>query len=319
MRRPSLAFRRSSIVPPRYLGYRRRRSKCLRFSCGILTCPLGFHPVSPLDSNERETDQVVRLKALLAFAGTLACFACSSTPSPDALQATLVKHPEILYAAVRAHPAEFVKVLNAAAQQSQGELAAQSAENEKARIDADFKNPKIPSLDGHVMLGSSDAPVTIVEYADFQCPYCRAERATVEEVLKEYPGKVRLVIKQTPLDFHPHAMGAALMFEAVALQGSMPALKFYDALYENQERLKEGDSFLQFAAGKAGADVQRAIRDAKSGAAKALIDADVDEARKFGFNGTPAFLINGVSLEGAYPRSAFEAIINRQLAALGVQ
>jgi protein-disulfide isomerase len=231
----------------------------------------------------------------------------------------LVQHPEVLYAAVRAHPREFIQVLNAAAQQSKGELAAQSAQDARARTDEEFRNPKVPSLAGHVVLGEPNAPITIVEYADFQCPYCRAERATVEDVLKEYSGKVKLVIKQTPLDIHPQAMDAALMFEAVALQGSRPALRFYDELYQNQGRLGEGGSFLQSAAKKAGADVSRAIRDAKSDSARAMIKADMDEAQRFGFSGTPGFLINGVSLEGAYPRSAFEEIINRHLAALGAQ
>jgi protein-disulfide isomerase len=261
----------------------------------------------------------VRLLALLTLAGALTSIACSSSPSPEALQATLVQHPEILYAVVRAHPKEFITVLNAAAQDSKGALAAQSLENERARIDAEFRSPKVPALAGHVVLGAADAPITIVEYADFQCPYCRAERATVEEVLKEYAGKVKLVIKQTPLDIHPQAMGAALMFEAVALQGSMPALRFYDELYAHQERLKEGDSFLRAAARKAGADVTRAARDAKGDSARALIDMDLAEAQKFGFEGTPGFLINGVSLEGAYPLSAFEQIINRHLVALGIQ
>jgi protein-disulfide isomerase len=256
---------------------------------------------------------------LLALASSLATVACSSSPSPEALQATLVQHPEVIYAAVRAHPKEFIQVLNAAAQQSKGELAAQSAKDDRARIDAEFINPKVPSLAGHVVLGEPSAPITIVEYADFQCPYCRAERATVEEILKEYGPKVKLVIKQTPLDIHPQAMGAALMFEAVALQGSMQALRFYDELYENQGRLKEGDTFLRAAAKKAGADVPRALRDAKSDSARAVIKADMDEAQRFGFSGTPGFLINGVSLEGAYPRSAFEEIINRHLAALGAQ
>jgi len=275
-------------------------------------------PAADHATKKKETVQDVRLH-VVALASTLASIACSSSPSPEALQATLVEHPEVLYAAVRAHPKEFIKVLNDAAQQSQGETAAQSTKDEQARIDAEFLNPKVPALAGHVALGPRDAPITIVEYADFQCPYCLAARSTVEEVLKEYKGKVKFVIKQTPLDIHPQAMGAALMYEAVAFQGSMPALRFYDELYANQARLKEGDSFLQAAARTAGADVARAVRDAKSDSARALIKADLDEAQRFGFNGTPGFLINGVSLEGAYPRSAFEAIINRHLSALGVQ
>jgi protein-disulfide isomerase len=261
----------------------------------------------------------VRPIPVSVIACALAIAACSRPPSPDELQATLVKHPEILYAVVRAHPAEFIGVLSTAAQQSKAQLAAQSADNEKNRIDAEFSNPKNPSLIGHVVLGPASAPVTIVEYVDFQCPYCRAERTTVEEVLKEYAGKVKLVIKQTPLDIHPQAMGAALMYEAVALQGSMPALRFYDELYSNQERLKEGDAFLNAAARKAGADVARAVRDAQGDSARAIIKADLAEAQRFGFSGTPGFLINGVSLEGAYPRAAFEQIINRHLAVLGAQ
>jgi protein-disulfide isomerase len=287
------------------------------FSCAPFPWLLGL-PFAQTGKN-RGTIRDVRLLPSLALAGALTSIACSSSPSPEALQATLVQHPEILYAVVRAHPKEFITVLNTAAQESKGELAAQSKANERARLDAEFRNPKIPSVSGHVVLGVANAPITIVEYADFQCPYCRAERATLEEVLKEYAGKVRLVIKQTPLDIHPQAMGAALMFEAVALQGSMPALRFYDEVYAHQERLKEGDSFLRAAAGKAGADVPRAVRDAKGDSARTLIKADLDEASRFGFNGTPGFLINGVSLEGAYPRSAFEEIINRHLVALGLQ
>jgi protein-disulfide isomerase len=253
------------------------------------------------------------------IASLLLLSACSSSPSPEQLQETLVKHPEILYSVVRAHPQEFIRVLNSAALASRDAQAESDAKAFQAKIDSEFANPKHPALAGHVSLGPENAPITLVEYADFQCPYCRAERETVAEILREYAGKIRFVVKQMPLDSHPQAMSAALMFEAVAQQGSTPAIRYFDAMYTEQDRLGEGRAFLEDAARRAGADVQQARRDAASDAISARVLADLDEARRFGFNGTPGFLINGVALEGAYPKTAFEQIINRQLAALGVR
>jgi protein-disulfide isomerase len=251
-------------------------------------------------------------------AAILLLVSCSSSPTPEQLQETLVKHPEVLYAVVRAHPQEFISVLNSAALASRDAQAQGDARAFQARIDSEFADPKHPVLAGHVSLGPENAPITLVEYADFQCPYCRAERETVTEILREYAGKIRFVIKQMPLDSHPQAMRAALMFEAVAQQGSTPALKYFDTMYAEQDRLGEGRAFLEQAARRAGADVPQTTRDAASEGIRTRVLADLDEARRFGFNGTPGFLINGVALEGAYPKTTFEQIINRQLAALGV-
>jgi len=257
---------------------------------------------------------------LLLFASSLsAVVSCTTEPSPQQLQAVLVAHPEVLYAVVRAHPAEFVAVLNKASEASQLERQANATQAEARRIDENFAQPKTPDLADHVALGVADAPVTMVEYADFECPFCRAVQPTIEAVLQKYRGKVRLVIKQTPLDAHPRAMPAALMFEAVAHQGTGPALRFYDELYANQDRLKlDGDRFLVAAVRHAGANATLAVRDAQSSASRAAVARDLDEFKRFGFTGTPGFLINGVSLEGSVPESAFDQIIDRELTALHI-
>jgi len=102
----------------------------------------------------------------------------------------------------------------------------------------------------------------------------------------------------------------------VAMQDASKAPKFYDIMYDHQERLvAEGDRFLDETVRSLGLDTARARRDAASETVAARISADVAEAQRFGISGTPGFLVNGVLLEGAYPVETFASIIDRQLAA----
>ncbi len=233
-------------------------------------------------------------------------------PSPDRLKDELVKHPEIVLAAIEAHPTEFIRALQkAAAQQGLGPSPAA----ERRRLDEEFAHPKAPAITRRAVLGNPAAPVTIVEYSDFQCPYCRRERDVLVNLLREYGDSVRLVVKHTPLDAHPVALPAALMYEAIARQNPMAAYRFYDDLFAHQDRLDaEGEPYLTVAARAAGADPARAARDARTPEIRAVINADLDEGQRFGFTGTPGFLINGVSMQGAHPIADFEQIINRHLA-----
>ncbi len=241
----------------------------------------------------------------------LGAASCARDPSPEALQRTLSAHPEVLAAAIKAHPTEFMQAVNAAFQASQAAQQKAAAD----RLEEGFRNPKRPDLSGRISLGNATAPVTIVEYTDFECPYCRQSVAVVHQLLERYRGQVRLVVKQTPLEFHPNAMPAALMFEALALQGGDKAFRYYDLVYAEQERLvAEGQRFVEDAARRVGADVPRALRDQQSEAVRARVAADMAEGSAFGFTGTPAFLINGVALEGAHPVDNFVPIIDRLLA-----
>lgn len=243
----------------------------------------------------------------------IAGIAAGCSPSPARLREEVVKHPDIVIAAIEAHPEAFISALQKAA--SETAAAAESPESVKARLDQGFAHPLHPAIVHRAVLGNPAAPITIVEYSDFQCPYCRAEREVLVQLMREYGDSVRLVVKHTPLQIHPLAMPAALMYEAVVRQDPMAAYRFYDNLFSHQETLdSEGESYLGVAAKAAGVDSARARADARRADVRAVVEADIDEGRRFGFTGTPGFLINGVALMGAHPIGDFEQIINRHLA-----
>jgi protein-disulfide isomerase len=237
--------------------------------------------------------------------------ACS--PSPERLRDEVVRHPEIVLAAIEAHPEAFISALQKAAARSAA--AAESPEAAKARLDEAFAHRQTPVITRRAVLGNPAAPVTIVEYSDFQCPYCREEREVLVQLMREYGDTLRLIVKHTPLEIHPFARPAALMYEAVARQDPMAAYRFYDDLFAHQATFDSvGEPYLAVAAAAAGVDSGQARADARRPEIRAVIEADLDEGRRFGFTGTPGFLINGVALMGAHPIGDFEAIINRHLA-----
>ena len=261
----------------------------------------------------------MRLTVWLGCVAPLVLGGCGGRePSPEQLRSALLRNPEALYAVVRAHPDTFLAILSEAARVAQAKNASTSLAADSVRIERELAHPHVVSTTGRAGFGDPHAPITIVEYTDFECPFCRQERDVLVDVLKSYPGKVRLVVKQMPVPTHPHAYPAALMFEAVARQSPAMAYRLYDVLYTNQEQLKaRGEAYLAEAVRGVGADVERAQRDVGSDAVKAVVAADQKEGEQLGFTGTPGFLVNGVLLQGTYPKAAFEGIINRQLAASG--
>lgn len=250
--------------------------------------------------------------ALLAMTG-LALISC--TPNAKQLKEAIEKDPSIVFAAIEKEPEKFIEVVNKAARDAQSKGAEKAQAQESVQRDEEFKNPLKPEIsEDRAMKGSASAPITIVEYSDFECPYCSRGFETMQEVLKNYGDKVRFVFKHLPLDFHPKAMPAAQYFEAIALQSPEKAYKFHDLIFQDQNSLKsKGEAFLKETAKKVGADLKKVEQDIKGEKVQARIKADMDEAKKFDFSGTPGYLINGVSLKGAYPYSEFKVIIDRHL------
>jgi protein-disulfide isomerase len=163
--------------------------------------------------------------------------------------------------------------------------------------------------------GSPESPVTIVEYADFQCPYCSKAEYSVAQVLREYPGKVKLVFKNFPLDFHENAMPAARAAMAAGEQGKF--WEMHDLLFSHQGSIHHDDLFAL--AKGLGLDMGRFARDFDSDQVRAAIEADRTEARKRGVDGTPTFYIDGAEMVGALGASQFEAMIDRSLRAKGIE
>ncbi len=254
---------------------------------------------------------------MLATIATIAFAISACAPSAKQLKEAIEKDPTIVFAAIEKAPDKFIEVVMKAQQDAQKVSAEKAQDDEKKQRDEEFKNPLKPVIDeSRVIFGNKNAPITIVEFSDFQCPYCTKGYQTVQEVRKAYGDKVRVVFKHLPLDFHPMAMPAAKYFEAIAQQDQSKAEKFHDMIFDNQNMMKEkGEAWFKEVAKKVGADQKKidiALKDEKI--AK-RIEADMAEAKSFNMSGTPGFVINGVTLRGAYPADAFKKIIDQHLAA----
>ena len=158
----------------------------------------------------------------------------------------------------------------------------------------DLAVPVDPEHD-HVR-GPEEAPVTLVEYADFECPYCGLAEPVVRELLADY-GDLRYVWRHLPLtDVHPHALLAAEGAEAAARQGKF--WEMHDQLLDHQGALTARD-LIRYA-GELGLDIERFTRDLRNHVGEAKIAADVDSADLSGVSGTPTFFVNGRRHHGAY-------------------
>lgn len=240
----------------------------------------------------------------------------SCAPTAQQLKEAVEKDPSIVFTAIEKAPDKFIEVVMKAQQNAQKVAGERAQEEEKKQREEEFKNPLKPVIeDGRVIFGNKSAPITIVEYSDFECPYCSRGTQTMHQLKKEYGDKVRIVFKHLPLDFHPLAMPAARYFEAIALQDHAKAEKFHDLVFENQGAMKDkGEALFKELTKKVGADIKKVEAALNNEKITQRINADLEEARKFNFSGTPGYLVNGVSLKGAYPLPAFKEIIDRQLA-----
>ncbi|HEX2859949.1 MAG TPA: thioredoxin domain-containing protein [Alphaproteobacteria bacterium] len=157
--------------------------------------------------------------------------------------------------------------------------------------------------------GPATAPVTIIEFADFECPFCYKTEPTIEQLQKTYGDKIRWVAKYLPLDFHKHAMPAAQAAAAAHLQGKY--WPFAQAIFSQQDKL--GDKLYTDTAKSLKLDMKKFDADRNSDAVKANIVQDLQDAESVGARGTPYFLINGKALSGALPLEEFTKIIDAEL------
>jgi len=168
-------------------------------------------------------------------------------------------------------------------------------------------------LAGAVSQGPENAPVTIVEFTDFQCPFCKRVQPTLQQVLKDYPDKVRWVTKNLPLAFHADARGAARAALAANRQGKY--WEFRELIFNNPRAL--GEDNLVAHARTLGLDIDRFRSDMNSSEIDQMISKDMKEAQEVGASGTPTFLINGRKLVGAQPLSSFKQRIDAELSRVG--
>ncbi len=158
--------------------------------------------------------------------------------------------------------------------------------------------------------GPVDAPITIVEFSEYQCPFCGRVTPTLKALEQKYAGKVRIVFKDFPLQNHAQAPKAAEAAHCAGDQGKYWEL--HDQMFSNQQQLQIAD--LRKYAGAVGLDQTRFDRCLESGTHAANVQADVDLGSQIGVQSTPTLYINGRVVTGAQPASVFEAIIDEELA-----
>jgi protein-disulfide isomerase len=162
------------------------------------------------------------------------------------------------------------------------------------------------------VLGPKDALVTVIEFSDFQCPYCRKGAKTVKKLIEKYPKDVRLVFMHNPLRFHKQAFGAAVASQVVfALGGDEAFWKYHDLLFENRKNLEPSD--LAGYAEKVGIDPKKYEKALEDNKYERIVKREMALARRLGGRGVPAFFINGRPLTGARPMSAFTKLVDEEL------
>ena len=179
-----------------------------------------------------------------------------------------------------------------------------------------LQKPKRPVANVNVgnaaSYGSADAKVTIVEFSDFQCPFCSKGAAVLAEIKKKYGKKVRVAFKNYPLPFHSHAKIAAMAGLCANEQSSEKFWKMHDEMFAHQDKLMEAG--LIAAAAKVGLDGAKFKTCLKSKKFEKQVEAEMKEGQAIGVKSTPTFFVNGMLVSGAQPLAVFSELIDEELA-----
>jgi protein-disulfide isomerase len=191
-----------------------------------------------------------------------------------------------------------------------------SEKTKKNPVEIYIQKPTLPMFDVNVgdapFKGGADAKVTIVEYSDFQCPFCSKGAVILTDLEKKYGNKIKIAFKHYPLPFHAQARLAAEASMCANEQGSKFFWKMHDAMFADQSKLDK-DNLIATAkkAGVKEADFKTCLESAKF---KTRVDADVTEGGTLGIKSTPTFFVNGKLISGAQPTEVFSEVIDEELA-----
>ena len=208
-------------------------------------------------------------------------------------------------------------LLNIIGENSEKVLIALREGNRKAKMAAmkaqwkkDVSVPKKVATEGRAVRGNPDAPITIIAFSDFTCPYCEQAAFTLNSLLSHYGKTVRFIFKNYPLASHDNARLASQYFVAANNLDTEKAWKLYDEIFSNREALlAEGEPFLKKAAAKVGLDPEKLAEEARTEPVNAIIDEDMADAKALGLEGTPYFLVNNILIRGALPLDMYSEAV----------
>ena len=220
---------------------------------------------------------------------------------------------ESLYSAMKKNPQKFMQALRETAEAAQKTEMESMVSEREAQMEKDLKNPRPVIVDNaRLIFGDAKAPVTIVKYADFQCPACRMGYMTLEEIKKKYADKIKVIHKNIPLPMHPQAPLAAEIFEAMLIVDKNLAKKFYKKAYETLGQWGSDEQVWKMAQGLG---IKKSVveKEIAKGVVEKRLKEDMDEHQRLGFQGTPMYMVNGVAMEGAPNFQQIAAVIEKVL------
>jgi len=179
----------------------------------------------------------------------------------------------------------------------------------KAHRPKTLEDPVTIDVAGAPVKGPDNARITLVEFSDFECPFCSAAVTQVDSIMAAYPKDIKLIYKQFPLSMHPHAQMAAMASLAAREQGKF--WEMYEVLFKNYRRLTS-DNIVMFAR-DLGLDIDKFKAAMTSGKYQAVIDKDLKDGEAAGVYGTPSFYINGKQYNGEVTLASLKPILEAEL------
>ncbi|MAZ47579.1 MAG: hypothetical protein CME65_03395 [Halobacteriovoraceae bacterium] len=179
-----------------------------------------------------------------------------------------------------------------------------------------FQKPSRPTFDVQVgnapTVGGENAKVTIVEFSDFQCPYCAEGSKVLKQLKDKYGSKIKVAMKQFPLPFHTQARGASIAALCVNEQDTAKFWKMHDELFADQSKLSAED--LKSTAKSLGVDMDKYETCVSQKTYEKQVNADIEQGKNLGVKSTPTFFVNGQLVRGVMPVEEFSELIDQQLA-----
>lgn len=241
--------------------------------------------------------------AALVLMSTLAAVSsCAQKPEPEAEKARI---EAIVQEYIRSHPAEIAESLNKYAR-------AQQQRNEDAQMKAALNNRVDVPVEGSPASGPEDARITLVEFSDFQCPFCARVNGVLKKIRENHKAEIRFVFKNMPLrSIHPQAVPAAMAALAAGEQGKF--WEYRDMLFSKQQEWSNGGAEAWFAkyAETLGLDVEKFKNDMNDEKIRGRVKEDEKLASKLGVRATPTFYVNGARVQGARDYDYFEKVIGQ--------
>lgn len=243
----------------------------------------------------------------LAFASAPAWCAQPSREMKEAVRQVLKENPEIVLDILKDNSELVLEIAQ------QGNIL-RKRKALLAQWRQDAKIPKQVDLADRAVRGGASAPVTIVSYSDFTCPYCLQAEQVIAQLLKKYDGKIRLVFKALPKENDFYSLAAAQYATAAFMLDPSKGWEFFDALFTGISLFeRDTEAFLTDTTARIGFDLKKLKAEAGKPAVQQRLQADRQEADRLGVSGTPYFLVNDLMIRGAVSQDLFEEAIEMAL------